>query len=480
MALGPPAGGSRGRGMIPFCLIILLASDLPAPAEWPAGDELAALERKLPVLYWEGGWDLRDEFEMFIRDHPGETDMAARARAHMGEYYYSVNDSPRALEIFQSVALQFPGTSGARLALLRIADLYRYQMEGDHVAAYERVARDFPGTREAGEAIWKLARHFLAAGQSDTAARLFTEVIDTYPLNHFEVAWSHMELGNLAGSGDALPHYSRGLGVSTTEDYIFREIIARVVDVSYDDEAFLSHQLYGPAGPDGIRCTDDDMDTPEIASPRPMDWMESQMRAAPDDALRRDIEARLLRLKFFLAFNLGDEERIRLYETRLGSIYYDRMASSELSKGERVTALKDFMALKLRQFRTGLLQDKVALPESDPAAVEDVRMWIRRLMDVYDGDPVYDLLLGMESSLDPRSEYPASQARPVQDGKIDINSASLDDLTRLPGIDEYRAKMIDAYRYTYGPFETIDDLKRVPDITPEIYGRIKDHVRIEP
>ena len=61
---------------------------------------------------------------------------------------------------------------------------------------------------------------------------------------------------------------------------------------------------------------------------------------------------------------------------------------------------------------------------------------------------------------------------------MDINTASLEDLQKLPGIDEYRAKMIDAYRYTYGKFKTISDLKQVPDITDEIFEQVKDKIYV--
>lgn len=62
---------------------------------------------------------------------------------------------------------------------------------------------------------------------------------------------------------------------------------------------------------------------------------------------------------------------------------------------------------------------------------------------------------------------------------LDINDASVEELMRLPGIDEYRAKMIDAYRYTYGRFQSVEDLKGVPDITDEIYEGLKDRIRVK-
>ncbi len=73
-----------------------------------------------------------------------------------------------------------------------------------------------------------------------------------------------------------------------------------------------------------------------------------------------------------------------------------------------------------------------------------------------------------------------TDVKPEEQGKMDINTAALDDLMKLPGIDKYRAHMIDAYRYTYGKFKTISDLKQVPDISEEIYDQIKDKIYVAP
>ncbi|MBI4178001.1 helix-hairpin-helix domain-containing protein [bacterium] len=87
-----------------------------------------------------------------------------------------------------------------------------------------------------------------------------------------------------------------------------------------------------------------------------------------------------------------------------------------------------------------------------------------------------------DATLPPPEIRPSTspQATPEEQGKIDVNSASLEELQKLPGIDEYRAKMIDAYRYTYGKFKTVSDLKQVPDITDEIFNQIKDKIYVAP
>lgn len=75
---------------------------------------------------------------------------------------------------------------------------------------------------------------------------------------------------------------------------------------------------------------------------------------------------------------------------------------------------------------------------------------------------------------------PILTAEEIDKLKIDINTAKIHpDLMKLPDIDENRARMIDAYRHTYGPFKSVDELNNVPDITPVIYERIKGNVYVD-
>ncbi len=68
----------------------------------------------------------------------------------------------------------------------------------------------------------------------------------------------------------------------------------------------------------------------------------------------------------------------------------------------------------------------------------------------------------------------ASQASPS--GRIDLNSATVEQLRSLPNIGEVRAQAIVAFRDTRGPFTEVDDLLLVSGIGPETVAALRDLV----
>jgi competence protein ComEA len=60
--------------------------------------------------------------------------------------------------------------------------------------------------------------------------------------------------------------------------------------------------------------------------------------------------------------------------------------------------------------------------------------------------------------------------------KINLNTATLEELDSLPGIGPVLAQRIIDYRETYGPFQSVDDLLRVKGIGPALLENIRDLV----
>lgn len=62
---------------------------------------------------------------------------------------------------------------------------------------------------------------------------------------------------------------------------------------------------------------------------------------------------------------------------------------------------------------------------------------------------------------------------------IDVNTADVYDLQRLPGIGEKRALDIIAWREEHGPFQSVDELTSVSGIGPGILEGLRDYVTAE-
>jgi len=69
----------------------------------------------------------------------------------------------------------------------------------------------------------------------------------------------------------------------------------------------------------------------------------------------------------------------------------------------------------------------------------------------------------------------------VPDGMtMDINTATADDLERLPDIGSTRAAAIVAFREAHGPFQHVEDILLVPGIGPAIFERIAPLITVGP
>lgn len=66
------------------------------------------------------------------------------------------------------------------------------------------------------------------------------------------------------------------------------------------------------------------------------------------------------------------------------------------------------------------------------------------------------------------------------DGPVDINRATVDDLTRLPGIGPVLAARIIAARDANGAFASIEDLRRVSGVGPAKLAALRERVVVSP
>lgn len=66
-----------------------------------------------------------------------------------------------------------------------------------------------------------------------------------------------------------------------------------------------------------------------------------------------------------------------------------------------------------------------------------------------------------------------------KDTRININTASKEELTSLPGIGATRAENIVAYREANGKFTSIEELSKVSGISEGILSQISDKIRVK-
>lgn len=63
-------------------------------------------------------------------------------------------------------------------------------------------------------------------------------------------------------------------------------------------------------------------------------------------------------------------------------------------------------------------------------------------------------------------------------GKININTATKEDLLKIKFIGDKKADAIIEYRKENGDFNTVEELKKVPGIGEKIYQKIKDKIEV--
>lgn len=66
----------------------------------------------------------------------------------------------------------------------------------------------------------------------------------------------------------------------------------------------------------------------------------------------------------------------------------------------------------------------------------------------------------------------------IPSGKVNINTASKEELMTLNGIGESKANDIIKYRETNGNFETIEDIKKIEGIGDSIFAKIQEDITV--
>lgn len=76
-------------------------------------------------------------------------------------------------------------------------------------------------------------------------------------------------------------------------------------------------------------------------------------------------------------------------------------------------------------------------------------------------------------------EFSDSGEKADTNGKININTADLAELQKIPGVGEKKAQSIMEYRENCGGFQNIEQLQEVPGIKGKTFDKVKDYITVK-
>jgi comEA protein len=79
----------------------------------------------------------------------------------------------------------------------------------------------------------------------------------------------------------------------------------------------------------------------------------------------------------------------------------------------------------------------------------------------------------------PKGEKKITSQQTLEPHSININTASKDQLTLLPGIGETYAERIVVYRNNNGPYASVDEVEKVKGIGKRTLERLRPYIRIK-
>lgn len=65
-----------------------------------------------------------------------------------------------------------------------------------------------------------------------------------------------------------------------------------------------------------------------------------------------------------------------------------------------------------------------------------------------------------------------------EDTKVDLNTATQEELQTIPSIGPSKATQIISYRESNGPFKTIEDIMKISGIKEGVFNKIKDSIKV--
>lgn len=155
-------------------------------------------------------------------------------------------------------------------------------------------------------------------------------------------------------------------------------------------------------------------------------------------------------------------------------------ATNEVEQIPVEQLLQQYWQEQQRQQLTESGQDKLTLQAAGSENVQAVTA-VEPASPIVQGDATSaSTLVETPTQVDSNHSAAAEQGNAADSGKIDINSASIEQLQQLKGIGPSKAKAIVEDREQKGRFKRIEDIKRVKGIGEKLYAGIQESIVASP
>lgn len=170
---------------------------------------------------------------------------------------------------------------------------------------------------------------------------------------------------------------------------------------------------------------------------------------------------------------------------------YENILTSEVIINNVSSEEKSEETGKIKVYVTGEVNSPGVIELEEGARIEDAIQKaggikpeanlkeINLASEIEDGEKIYvpNLVEQVEeTTLSSESEANTSSK---SEGKVNINKASVSELTSIPGVGASTAQKIMTYREENGKFKTIEDIKNVSGIGDSKYNSMKDFISVK-
>lgn len=115
-----------------------------------------------------------------------------------------------------------------------------------------------------------------------------------------------------------------------------------------------------------------------------------------------------------------------------------------------------------------------AIEAAGGMAEEASPAYLNQAEKLEDGQQIY-----VPSAQEAESAAAGMQVGPEEDdGKIDLNTASKEELMTLSGIGEVKAEAVIRYREEKGGFTSVEELKEIEGIKDGVFNKVKDQIKV--